>query len=65
MGGRYRFNVVVLLLGKVDQPARIYFGIGLIGKFSTRCAKIDGNFEIRLLLRNSIRLLGYFGYYDF
>ena len=27
--------VVVLLLGKVDQPAFIYFGIGMIGKFST------------------------------
>ena len=38
--------VVVLLLGKVDQPACIYFGIGLIGKFLTKCTEFDANFGI-------------------
>ena len=50
VGGRYGFNVVctmyVLLQGKVDQPACIYFGIGLIGKFSTKCIEFDANFAI-------------------
>ena len=46
VGGRYGFNVVlyVLLQGKVDQPACIYFGIGLIGKFLTECTEFDANF---------------------
>ena len=34
----------VLLQGKVDQPACIYFGIGLIGKFLTECTEFDANF---------------------
>ena len=51
----------------MDQPACIYFGIGLIGKFSTKCIEFDANFGIWCLVRNSILyyLLGWFGYYAY
>ena len=43
VGGRYGFNVVCTFTGE-SGSACIYFGIGLIGNFLTKCTEFNANF---------------------